>query len=92
MLSTKFSELLKDKKVAVNACHPGEVNSKLSNDLDFGGHESPELGADTPVWLALSDEVNGVTGKYFEYRKLRECHFSKDRQQLEELFELCAGY
>ena len=92
MLSTKFSELLKEKKIAVNACHPGEVNSKLSNDLGFGGHETPELGADTPVWLALSDEVKGITGKYFEYRKLRECHFSKDRHKLEELFELCEGY
>jgi retinol dehydrogenase-14 len=30
---------------------------------------SPEQGADTLVWLAVSPEVEGVSGKYFSDRK-----------------------
>ena len=38
MLSAAFAERLNSDQVMVNACHPGDVNSKLSNDLGFGGH------------------------------------------------------
>jgi len=38
MLSAAFSEKLEPFHIAVNACHPGDVNSTLSNDLGFGGH------------------------------------------------------
>lgn len=92
MLSYKFSDILNEKNIAVNACHPGEVNSKLSNNLGFGGHESPELGADTPSWLATSEEVKGITGKYYEYRKLGYDHFISDKEEVEKLFELCHEY
>jgi retinol dehydrogenase-14 len=32
---------------------------------------SPEQGADTPVWLASSPEVEGVTGRYYGSRRAR---------------------
>ena len=32
-------------------------------------HTPPELSADTPVYLAVAPEVEGVTGKYFRYRR-----------------------
>jgi retinol dehydrogenase 14 len=32
---------------------------------------SPEEGADTPVWLASSPEVEGVTGRYYASRRPR---------------------
>jgi len=65
MLSTYSSSLLAPDGIKVNACHPGEVSSKLSNDLGFGGHESPSQGAATPVWLAVSEDISNITGKYF---------------------------
>ncbi len=92
MLSTYLSEKLAADGIKVNACHPGEVNSKLSNDLGFGGHESPVLGAKTPVWLAVSDQTANITGKYFEYMQQISCKFSTDQQQLERLYKLCEGY
>ena len=52
MLSSAFADILSGQNVAVVSCHPGDVNSKLSNDLGFGGHESPDQGASTPVWLS----------------------------------------
>ena len=92
MLSTYLSGKLAVDGIKVNACHPGEVNSKLSNDLGFGGHESPAQGAATPVWLAVSDQTANITGKYFEYLQQVPCKFSTDQQQLERLYKLCEGY
>ena len=92
MLSTYISDILVSERIKVNACHPGEVNSKLSNDLGFGGYESAAQGAATPVWLATSDETAEFTGKYFEYMQQRPCSFSTDKQQMERLYQLCERY
>jgi len=46
MLTAAFAERLSPFGVQVNACHPGDVNSRLSSDLGFGGHETPDQGAD----------------------------------------------
>jgi len=92
MLSAVFAERLFDQRVAVNACHPGDVNSTLSNNLGFGGHESPDQGADTPVWLATGKECEGVTGRYFERRRETTCRFSTDRRAANRLFEICEAY
>ncbi len=92
MLARSFSELLFDHNISVNACHPGDVNSKLSNNLGYGGHETPAQGADTPVWLAISNEVDGFTGKYFEHRRETSCSFMRDTEGVKNLFELCGSY
>ena len=90
MLTVAFAERLKSKGITVNACHPGDVNSKLSNAFGFGGSESPEQGAATPLYLSLSVEVKGVTGKYYEHLKPVACPFSLDHQEIERLFEVCS--
>jgi NAD(P)-dependent dehydrogenase (short-subunit alcohol dehydrogenase family) len=92
MLSTYFSTLLSTQGINVNACHPGDVNSKLSNDLGFGGHETPQQGAATPVWLATSKEAEHISGKYFEHKKAGLCSFSDDQVMLEQLFSYCLKY
>lgn len=92
MLSYLLAEKLEKYGITCNAAHPGDVNSSLSNSLGYGGHESPDQGADTPVWLALSDQVEGVTGKYFENRQKTPCRFCDDRAELEKLLEICLDY
>jgi NAD(P)-dependent dehydrogenase (short-subunit alcohol dehydrogenase family) len=92
MLSTAFAERLADQGVCVNACHPGDVSSTLSNNLGFGGHQSPEEGADTPVWLAIGSAGAETSGRYFENRRAVTCGFSKDRDTVERLFEACEAY
>jgi NAD(P)-dependent dehydrogenase (short-subunit alcohol dehydrogenase family) len=92
MLTVAFAERLKPLGISVNACHPGDVNSKLSNDLGYGGHETPDQGADTPAWLATSPEVEGITGKYFARRHAEICGFSRDKAAIEKLFEICKSY
>jgi retinol dehydrogenase-13 len=92
MLTVAFASRLAPFNITVNACHPGDVNSALSNSMGFGGHESPDKGADTPVWLALSQEVEGITGQYFEHRREITCSFSRDKEKIEKLYQICSKY
>ena len=92
MLSSVFAEKLKPYQVAVNACHPGDVNSVLSNNLGFGGHETPDQGAETPVWLATHPIGQEYTGRYFEHLRETNCLFARDKQMANALFESCANY
>ncbi|MFC2126529.1 SDR family NAD(P)-dependent oxidoreductase [Bacteroidota bacterium] len=90
MMSIAFAENLEG--IAVNACHPGDVNSKLSNDLGFGGHESPDEGARTPVWLATENAGIENTGNYFEHGRESVCQFSRDKNGIKELMSICSKY
>lgn len=92
MLAKAFAEKFKPLGISVNACHPGDVNSTLSNALGFGGHETPEEGADTPVWLAVAPEGAHTTGRYFEHRKASHCSFMEDKTAVEKLFEICKSF
>lgn len=92
MLSTYFAEKLSEFGISVNAAHPGDVNSGLSNNLGYGGFETPEQGADTPVWCAVDKDLSGVSGKYFEHRSDVKCRFSEDHMQVKKLIEICRSY
>ena len=95
MLTVAFAERLASSGISVNACHPGDVNSRLSNSLGFGGHESPQTGAATPVWLAVGDQEHGpppVTGKYFEHKREKDCRFGRDRAAVEALYAACSDH
>jgi len=92
MLAHAWAERLKPFGITVNACLSGDVNSKLSNSFGFGGHETPDEGAATPVWLATAPELNGVTGRYFEHLSQKTDPFVNDRKAVERLFEICASW
>jgi len=92
MLTVAFAEKLKLHGISVNACHPGSVNSALSNNLGFGGYESPDKGAKTPVWLATHPIGQQQTGKYFvDLREVR-CRFGEDKAGVEALYQACLRY
>jgi NAD(P)-dependent dehydrogenase (short-subunit alcohol dehydrogenase family) len=75
LFSYELAERLKDKGITVNAVHPGVVNTNFAHEFKgvFGVMNrmfkpfllSPQKGAATSVYLASSDEVKNVTGKYF---------------------------
>jgi len=92
MLTVAFAARLQSYGVTVNACHPGDVNSRLSNDLGFGGQTTPDEGADTPVWLATDPVGQHETGKYFEQRRETRCRFGEDTAAVEALYEACLAY
>lgn len=92
MLTVAFARRLRDKGISVNACHPGDVRSTLASNLGYGGHETPDQGAETPVWVATSPKLEGVTGKYFEHMHESFCSFGNDLEMTERLFEICDSY
>ncbi len=92
MLTAAFAERLWPDRVLVNACHPGDVNSKLSNDLGFSGHETPAQGAETPVWLAIGPISAQETGKYYEHMREVHCRFASNKPAVEALYHACQRY
>ena len=92
MLTVAYASELKQYNITVNSCHPGDVNSKLSNDLGFGGHESPDQGAETPVWLATHATGGEKTGKFFAHNSEAQCVFSSNRRAIDDLYTVCRSY
>ncbi len=92
MLTAAFADKFAGQKVTVVSCHPGDVNSKLSNDLGFGGHESPDQGASTPVWLSTLPHEELESGKYYAHHRIESCRFSQNKKEVEKLYEICNSY
>jgi len=92
MLTAAFAARFESLGITVNACHPGDVNSRLSNDLGFGGHESPDQGAETPVWLATDPEGQQMSGAYFEHRQAKPDRYVRDAAAVEALYQACLAY
>lgn len=89
MLTAAFARRLAPHDITVNACHPGDVNSRLSNDLGFGGSESPQQGARTPIWLATGETGGQLTGRYYANQRPQPDPFMQDEQAIEALFQAC---
>ncbi|MDD1665421.1 MAG: SDR family oxidoreductase [Methanomicrobiales archaeon] len=80
-------------QVTVNCLHPGVICTKLlfSAFPDYPC-DPPEAGARTPVYLATSPEVAGVTGKYFDgMKEERSSGISHDRDIQDRLWEIVGG-
>lgn len=92
MLAVAWAERLRPPGIAVNACHPGDVSSKLSNNLGFGGSELPDEGAKTPVWLAAEPAGQQRTGQYFARRQEVTCQFASNTDAIEQLYHICSSY
>lgn len=92
MLTPISAEQFNPEHVTINCCHPGDVNSALSNDLGFGGSQTPAEGAQTPLWLATSRSAAGLTGSYFESQRKANCPFGAKRMDGERLLKICQAY
>jgi NAD(P)-dependent dehydrogenase (short-subunit alcohol dehydrogenase family) len=66
LFTYRLADKLKNTKVTANCLHPGVINTKLLRAGWGLGGENVEVGARTPVYLASSPEVEGVSGRYFE--------------------------
>ena len=99
LFSLDLADRLKDTGVTVNCLHPGFVKTDIGNkdtswyaklfwtlSSSIGGL-SVKDGAKTSIYLATSDEVKGVTGKYFEKCKVKEpASLAKDKNLQKELW------
>ena len=79
MFTNELANRLKGTKITTNAVHPGAVGTNFGRNMTgfmgrvikwFGNFmRTPEKGAETSIWLAVSPEMEGVTGKYFADKK-----------------------
>jgi NAD(P)-dependent dehydrogenase (short-subunit alcohol dehydrogenase family) len=67
MLAREQGERWRDLGVAVSACSPGWIATKMGG---AGGGSLTE-GVDTPLWLLTAPELAGTNGRYF-YRRREE--------------------
>lgn len=89
MFSIELAERLRGTGVTSNSLHPGVISTKLLH-AGFGGGGAPvSKGAETPVYLAVSDEVENVTGKFFVNRsEQKPASVSYDRGARKKLWKL----
>jgi NAD(P)-dependent dehydrogenase (short-subunit alcohol dehydrogenase family) len=82
LFTQELAEQLQGTGVTVNALHPGHVATGIWNMWEHPKWYqrllikilnlfliAPEKGALTSIYLACSDEVSGITGKYFSKQK-----------------------
>jgi NAD(P)-dependent dehydrogenase (short-subunit alcohol dehydrogenase family) len=74
--------------LASNSLHPGVIDTKLLHTgFDMKG-DPVTAGAQTPVFLAASPEVKGITGKYFDRRvAVRPSPLAGDEHLARQLWE-----
>lgn len=77
-LTKRIRDRDSSSKLTINSCHPGIVNTNIIRHPIFTGFLKPIFkpiiwfffktandGAQTPLFLALSKKVKGVSGQYF---------------------------
>ena len=79
LFTRELARRLVGSGVTANSLHPGVVSTGFAANNGFWGKLqrrvmdlgsiSPEKGAQTTIYLAVSPEVEGVSGKYFEKQK-----------------------
>lgn len=74
LFTIDFAREIANSGVTINAVHPGVINTGLGDSPKLISRlikfvkrfwKSPTYGAKAPCWLAISDEVEGVNGKYY---------------------------
>jgi NAD(P)-dependent dehydrogenase (short-subunit alcohol dehydrogenase family) len=91
LFTYELARRLEGTGVTVNAVHPGFVNTNFQRaaGLNMRGPLSPEEGADTQIWLAVSADVESITGKYFVRRRdTRSSDISYDSAIARRLWEV----
>ncbi|MFP4430216.1 MAG: SDR family oxidoreductase [Spirochaetota bacterium] len=84
----ELARRLEGTGTTVNALHPGVISTKLLH-ANFSGGAPVSAGAKTPVYLATSPEVEGVTGEYFENRRTSESSpVGRDPEVAKRLWEV----
>ena len=94
----ELARRLEGKRVDANCLHPGVIKTGLMRNFssvvqvawNATGRffKQADDGAETPVYLASSPEVEGVTGKYFKYcRPVGTSAQSYDRDVQRKLWE-----
>lgn len=98
LFTYELAHRLEGTHMTSNCLHPGVIRTGLMRGVSPVLHtlwqslgkffKQPAEGAETPVYLATSPEVEGVSGKYFRYcREFGTSRASNDRDLQRRLWE-----
>ena len=91
-------------RVSVNVLHPGFVDTNIAGNegnlikyiVKFGAKmfaRTVDNGADSSIYLSTSDEVKGVSGKYFfKCREIKSSRASYNQEDWKKVWNLCEDY
>ena len=91
-------------KVSVNVLHPGFVDTNIAGNegnlikyiVKFGAKmfaRTVDNGADSSIYLSTSDEIKGVSGKYFfKCREIKSSRASYNHEDWKKVWDLCEDY
>lgn len=74
IFTRQFAQATAGSGVTINAVHPGVIRTGLGDTPGLMGAllrlvkrswDTPETGAEAPVWLATAPELDSTTGRYF---------------------------
>ncbi len=101
LFTYELARRLEGSNITVNVLHPGLIRSRFGHNTSglwsrlfkvvqvFA--RSTKQGAETPVYLATSPEVVGISGKYWnEKQQKRSSDNSYDREQQKRLWDFSA--
>ena len=95
---------LMQDKVSINVLHPGFVDTNIAGNegnlikyiVKFGAKmfaRTVDNGADSSIYLSTSDEVKGVSGKYFfKCREIKSSRASYSQEDWKKVWEFCDNY
>lgn len=83
MFTHQLAKRTADTSVTTNCLHPGVVRTQLAEEANWMTKlfywigkpfmKSQKSGAETNIYLATSDEVRNISGKYFKNKKSITC-------------------
>ena len=91
-------------RVSVNVLHPGFVDTNIAGNegnlikyiVKFGAKmfaRTVDNGADSSIYLSTSDQVKGVSGKYFfKCREIKSSRASYSKEDWKKVWDLCEDY
>ena len=91
-------------RVSVNVLHPGFVDTNIAGNegnlikyiVKFGAKmfaRTVDNGADSSIYLSTSDEVKGVSGKYFfKCREIKSSRASYIQEDWKKVWDLCEDF
>lgn len=89
LFTHEFEVRKTEKKLTINAVQPGLVKTDIGLKHTFSFHgfmwkirrlggKSPKRGAETSIFLASSDQVKGISGKYWDNCNIKSTSSSAD--------------
>ena len=91
-------------RVSVNVLHPGFVDTNIAGNegnlikyiVKFGAKmfaRTVDNGADSSIYLSTSDDVKGVSGKYFfKCREIKSSRASYNQEDWKKVWDLCEDF